>query len=178
MEQLDIFGSEIHEYLFVIEPDQPTKENLLRFRELVNHIVPLSEEILHSKPHISVCYFKASDFSNDFILTKTSQILSSVKSFDIQLKGSEMWKNGTLVLKVNPNESIRELQKQLSNTFKGVIKNFHLTIARSIPTEFLDKIPIEHFEYQGEFNCSSIYILKKKENEPYQLLGAISLNVS
>lgn len=178
MEQLDIFGSEIHEYLFVIEPDQKTTENLIRFRELLNCITPLSEEILHSKAHISVCYFKANDFSNDFILTKTRQILSSVKSFHIQLKGAEMWKNGTLVLKVNPNESIRELQKQLSNTFKGVIKNFHLTIARSISAEFQDKIPIEHFEYQGGFSCSSIHILKKKESEPYQLLGTISLRES
>lgn len=175
MEQLDIFGSEIYEYLFVIEPDQKTTEKIIQFRTLIHNVVPLSEEILHSKPHISVCYFKASNFSDEFILEKSNQVLSSIRSFDLQLDGAEQWNNGTLILRINPDENILELQKQLSGAFKGVIKNFHLTIARNIPNELLYQLPIDSFDYKTEFKCESIYILKKKDNKPYQLLETIRL---
>ena len=175
MRQLDIFGSETYEYLFIIEPDQKTIEKLIELRMLLNSTIPLSEEILHSKPHISICYFEASDFSDDLILTKAKQVLSSVKSFDIQLEGSEKWENGILVLKVNPDENTLELQKQLSGAFRGVIKNFHLTIARNMAVKLLDQLPMENFEYKGRFRCESIYILKKKQSKPYQLLDTIYL---
>ncbi|MDF3029133.1 MAG: hypothetical protein K0S23_3440 [Fluviicola sp.] len=175
MGQLDIFGSDTYEYLFIIEPDQKTAEKLIELRMFVNSMIPLSEEILHSKPHISICYFKASEFSNDLIITKTKQVLSSVKSFDIQLEGSEKWKNGNLVLKVNPDTNTLELQKKLSGAFRGVIKKFHLTIVRNIADKLLDQLPMENFDYKSVFKCEAIYILKKKENKPYQLLDTIYL---
>lgn len=175
MEQLDIFGSETYEYLFVIEPDQKTTERVIELRMFVNSIIPLSEETLHSKPHISICYFEASDYSDDLILTKVNQVLSSIHSFDIRVEGSEQWKNGTLVLNINPDESILDLQKQLAGVFKGVIKTFHLTIARHIAAKFSDQLPIESFQYKNEFKCESIHILKKKGNKPYQILDTIYL---
>lgn len=142
---------------------------------LVNRIIPLSEEILHSKPHISICYFEASDFSDDYILTKAKQVFSSIQSFTVQVEGSEFWKNGTLVLKVTPDDNTLKLQKQLSTEFKGVIKNLHLTIARNLSSELLDKTSMEPFDYQGEFTCNSIHILKKKGRESYQLIETIYL---
>ena len=175
MGQLDIFGSETYEYLFVIEPDHKTTEKLIELRMLVNSMIPLSEEILHSKPHISICYFKANEFSDNFISTKTKQVLSSLKSFDIRLEGAERWKNGNLVLTLIPDINTMELQKQLSGAFKGVIKKFHLTIARNIADKLLDQLPMENFDYKSAFKCESIYILKKKENKPYQLLDTIYL---
>ena len=176
MEQLDIFGGETYEYLFVIEPDQKTSEKLIEFRMLLNSITPLSEEVLHSKPHISICHFEASNFSDEYILTKAKQVLSSVKSFDIQLEDSEKWKNGTFVLKVKSDENTLELQKQLSTVFKGVIKTFHLTIARNISAAFSNQPPIKNFDYKGHFNCESITLLKKKGNMPYQVVEKIHLN--
>ena len=178
MEQLDIFGGEICEYLFVIDPDQKTYEKVIELRMLLNNTISLSEEVFHSKPHISLCYFEATNSSDEYILTKAIQVLSSVNSFDVQLKGSEIWKNGTFVLKVNPDENILELQKQLSSAFKGVIKNFHLTIARNISIELSNELPTERFDYQSQFNCNSIYILKKKENKPYHIFGTIHLEES
>ena len=175
MNQLDIFGSDIYEYLFVIEPDHETSGRVISMRNNLNRLISLPEEVLHSKPHISLCYFEARDFSDQFIRTKTKQVLSSLQPFDVQIIGSEIWKNGTFILKVNPNEHTLELQKQLSLAFKGVIKNLHLTIARSMPVEMISTIPMELFDYQGRFPCKSIYILKKKHPDPYQLLETIQL---
>ncbi len=142
---------------------------------LVNSISPLPEEILHSKPHISICYFEASDFSDEYILRKANEVFSSLRSFNIQVEGPEQWKNGTFVLRVNPDQNILKLQKQLSGAFKGVVKNFHLTIARNISVELMNKLPTKSVDYPCEFNCESINILKKKESKPYQLLETIYL---
>ena len=79
MEQLEIFESETYEYLLVIEPNQKTTQKIIQLRMLVNNIISLSEEILHLKSHISICYFEASDFSDDHILTKAKQVLSSIR---------------------------------------------------------------------------------------------------
>ena len=90
MEQLDIFGSEIQEYLFIIEPDQKQRINLSDLEHLQIVTTPPSEEILHSKPH---------KWSIELLYShKEQQILSSVKSFDIELQVPEMWKNGTQLL--------------------------------------------------------------------------------
>lgn len=175
MGQLDIFGSEIHEYLFVIEPDQKTTEQLIQFRALINGVIPLTEEILHSKPHISICYFEASNFSDDYILSKAKQALNHLKSFDIQLNNAEIWKNGTLVLKVSPNENTLELQHQLSGVFKGIIKNLHLTIARNLTGKFQEQFSMEKFNCKNTFKCESISLLQKKEHKPYRVLGRIYL---
>lgn len=175
MEQLDIFGSKLHEYLLVIEPDSKTKERIIEFRELVNKIIPLSRESLESKPHISLCYFEATNFSDELIISRAQQAISAITPFDVVLDGCEKWKNGTFVVKVNQDKHINHLLEKLTVVFKGVIKTPHLTIARNIAGKLLDQLPMENFEYKSEFKCESIYILKKKESNPYQLLDTIYL---
>lgn len=176
MEQLNIFGSETHEYLFVIEPDQKTADKLIQLRILLNTFISLQEETLHSKPHISVCYFQASNFSDELIISKAEQLISSIKSFDIALNGCEKWKNGTFILKVMQDEYIHQLQKELSKVFKGVIKTPHLTITRNLSEQFLNQLTLDAFQYYGGFTCESILLLKRNKTEPYHVLDKILLS--
>lgn len=175
MGQLDIFGSQIHEYLFVIEPDQKTVEKLIQLKKLLHAQIPLSDQTLQSKPHISICYFEASDFSDELIISKSNQAISVIESFDINLSGCEKWKNGTFVLKIKQDQFIQKLQKELSLIFKGVIQTPHLTIARNISKESLDHLSIDDFQYTRSFKCQAILLLKKTGNEPYQILHQILL---
>ena len=89
--QLDIFGTRTHEYLLVIEPDSKITEKIMVIRSQLNQITSLSRDSLQSKPHISLCYFEANDFSDELIVSKMRQAISSVKPFEILLNGCEKW---------------------------------------------------------------------------------------
>jgi len=174
MKQRDIFGSETHEYLFVIEPDQKTADKLIQFRMLLNNSIPLPEEILRSKPHISLCYFEASDFSDELIITK-AQGLTDIENFNITIDGCEKWNNGTFVLKIKQDSRIEMLIGKLATIFKGTVKTPHLTIARSLPKIFLQHLLTDSFQYQGNFNCDTIVLLKKTGNKWYEILHKFPL---
>lgn len=173
MHQLDIFGTQTYEYLLVIEPDSKTTDKVIAMRELLNKTIPIMNDSLKSKPHISLCYFEANDSSEEIIISKMKQAVSLIEPFDILLKGSEKWKNGTFILKIEQNVYIEQLQRELSAVFKGIIKNPHLTIARNIPEQILNQLSLEEYDYNGYFTCESVLLLKRSENEPYQLLDEI-----
>lgn len=175
MKQLDIFGCETHEYLFVIEPDEQTTEILIHLRKQLHISFSLSDQTLQSKPHISLCYFEASDFSDELIISKAKQGLAAIEKFNVAIDGCEKWNNGTLILKIKQDSSIQKLLQELVTVFKGIIRTPHLTIARSIPKSFLEHLPIEDFQYQGNFNCDSIVLLKKTGGDAYQVLHKITL---
>ncbi len=174
--QLDIFGGSISEYLIIIEPDHNTTQKVIQLKQQLNTIFPLSEDILHSKPHISLCYFEANESSEDFIKEKLVSIASSLKPFVISISGVEKWKNGTFILQLAQNEDIIYIQNELSDSFKGVIKTPHLTIARNIPERILDQISSDRFDYQGDFVCNSILLLKKSPGKSYQALSQIGFS--
>jgi len=176
MDQLDIFGTKSYEYLLVIEPDSKTTDKVIELRELLNKTIPLSKESLQSKPHISLCYFEATNFSEELILSRMKKATSIIKSFDILLMGCEKWKNGTFILKVNQDGAIQQLQQELSAVFKGVIKTPHLTIARNLPEQFLNQLSPGDYHYDDYFTCESVLLLKKNGNEPYQLLDKVDLS--
>lgn len=173
-EQLDIFGGGIYEYLIVIEPDHTTTQKVIQLKQQLNTIFPLSEDVLHSKPHISLCYFEANESSEKFIEEKLTAIADSLKPFTISISGVEKWKNGTFVLQLTHNEHLIQIQKELSLSFKGVIKKLHLTIARNLSERILEHISSDHFDYQGNFICESILLLKKSQGKSYQTLSQIA----
>jgi hypothetical protein len=166
-EQLDIFGSSNCEYLIIIEPDPKIIEKVIGFKKLLISTYHLSTDSLHSKPHISLCYFESNDFSDDLIIEKSKLIASNIKSFKISIIGPEKWRNGTLILKIDQDKFIRNLQYALSKNFKGVLKTIHLTISRNIPSRILDNLSLEDFKYAENFMCKSILILKKTKNAAY-----------
>lgn len=176
MQQLDIFGSAIHGYLICIEPDQQTTDEVIQLKQLLHTSIPLSDQVLKSKPHISLCYFEASDFSDELIILKMEQALTGIECFEITLNGCEKWNNGSFILKVDHTDSIHVLQKQLSAHFKGVVRTLHLTIARAISTKQLADFSANDFQYSGNFSCDSIVLLKKSGNTPYQLLHQVVLS--
>lgn len=172
-EQLDIFGGSISEYLIVIEPDLATSQKVAQLKQLLNTIFSLSEDILHSKPHISLCYFEANESSEELIEEKLTAMTVSLKPFTVVISGVEKWKNGTFILQLIQNEALNYIQKELSDSFKGVIKTPHLTIARNIPERILEQVSTNHFDYQGSFLCKSILILKKSQGKSYQALSRV-----
>ncbi|TSJ40194.1 2'-5' RNA ligase family protein [Fluviicola chungangensis] len=176
MQQLDMFGSELHEYLICVEPDQQTTNKVIQLKHLLHTSIPLSDQVLKSKPHISLCYFEASDFSDELIILKIKQALAGIECFKIGLNGCELWNNGSFILKVDHTESIHMLQKQLSAHFKGVVQTLHLTIARTISRKQFADFSANDFQYSGNFSCDSIVLLKKSGNTPYQLLHRILLS--
>lgn len=172
--QLDLFGGSISEYLIVVEPDYNTSQKVIHLKQQLNAIFPLQEDILHSKPHISLCYFEANESSEEFIREKLASSTSSLKPFTISVSGAEKWKNGTLVLKLSQNEHLNYLQKELSLSFKGIIKALHLTISRNIPERILEQVSTDNFDYQGNFLCESVLLLKKSPGKSYQLLSSVA----
>ena len=175
MNQLDIFGTKNHEYLLVIEPDLTTTDRVIAMKELLNKTISLTTDSLQSKPHISLCYFEANNYSEELILSRMKQAISSIKPFDILLVGSEKWKNGTFIIKVHQDERIRQFLQELSAVFKGVIKTPHMTIARNLPKRSLNKLSLSDYDYHGHFTCESVLLLRRNGNEPYQLLDQIDL---
>jgi 2'-5' RNA ligase len=175
MEQLELFGAKVHEYLLIIKPDSIITNRIIEFRESLNRITSLPKDSLRSKPHISLCYFEATDSSVELIISKTKQAISNITSFKVVLDGCEKWKHGTIILQINKNDQLEKLQKELSKVFKGVTKTLHLTILRNIPGQSLNQLSLDNFPYYGEFNCESILLLKKTANKPYQLLKQIDL---
>ncbi|WP_300665286.1 2'-5' RNA ligase family protein [Fluviicola sp.] len=172
--QLDIFGGSISGYLIVIEPDHATSQKVVQLKQQLDTIFPLPEDVLHSKPHISLCYFEANESSEELIKEKLTAITASLKPFTVVISGVEKWKNGTFILQLIQNEALNYIQKELSHSFKGVTKTPHLTIARTIPERILEQVSPDYFDYQGDFICESILILKKSPGKSYQTLSMIA----
>ncbi|MNJ85933.1 hypothetical protein D3C87_34150 [compost metagenome] len=119
-EQLDIFGGSISEYLIVIEPDHATSQKVILLKQQLNSIFPLSDDSLHSKPHISLCYFEANESSEELIEEKLNSAVSSIKQFPFrELRNGRTEHSYCNSFKMN--QSVR-FKKSFRSVSKGLSK--------------------------------------------------------
>jgi 2'-5' RNA ligase len=166
--QLNIFGEDVYEYFFLIQPDQKTEKEVKLYKRIVNGYIHLSAENRWSVPHLSLFKCTANCSMDEAIISKASQALKNVEGFKVKLDGVDVYHHGlikkSLVLKVKNPAPIKSLNKSLSEEFKGPSDKLspHITIVRAIPTNDFKKLnSLEQFNYKGEFDCKKVTILKK-----------------
>jgi 2'-5' RNA ligase len=183
--QLNLFSNEVHEYFFLIQPDQKTEKEVKLYKRIVNSSIHLSNENLLSVPHLSLFKWATSSSLDDYIIQKTEKALKNKGEFKIKLDGLDVYSHGSirksLVLKVKDPQPIESVNRSLTNEFRFKPHKIrpHISIVRSIPVNDFEKIsPLEQFDYKGEFTCNKITVLKKAggQDQKYVVLHEAPLN--
>ena len=183
--QLNLFSEEIHEYFFLIQPDQKTEKEVKLYKRIVNSSIHLSPENLWSVPHLSLFKWTTSAGIDDYIIQKTEKALKDRKGFKVELDGLDVYAHGnikrSLVLKVKNPQPIMSVNKSLTSEFKFRPHKIrpHISIVRSINVNDFDKLSsLNQFDYKGEFTCNKITILKKVlgQDQKYVTLHEAVLN--
>lgn len=185
-DQLSLFETKLHEYFFLIPPDQRTKQEVTFLKGIANNLINLSEENLWSVPHLSLFKCMVGYSIDDLIIRKTAKALKNIHSFKIKLDGLEVFTHKsskkTLVLKIKNPDPINTINKSLTDEFYFRPHTLlpHITIAKSINQSDFGKLSysLNKFDYKGEFLCNKIIILKKVigENKRYSVLHEAALN--
>ena len=178
--QISLFGSTSaskldNEYFFIISPNDKIKEDVKFLKHKIGQKIPKNES-LHSIAHISL----ASIFGNNdaFIINKINSALLNQKSFLVSIKGCEIFQHGkvskSLVLKVENSEILKSLYTLLYLAFNLKDKRItpHITIAKSILLDDFDKIKsnLEEYDYQGDFFCDRVTLLRRHLNGSFTLI--------
>lgn len=183
--QLNLFSDEIHEYFFLIQPDQKTDKEVRLYKRIVNSSIHLSKENLFSVPHLSLFKWTTSSTVDDYIIEKTEKALKNKGGFNVKLDGLEVYAHGnirrSMVLKVKNPLPIEQVNRSLTSEFRFKPHKIrpHISIVRSIPVNDFEKIsPLEQFDYKGEFACNKITVLKKVigQDQKYITLHEADLN--
>ena len=184
-DQLNLFGEEMYEYFFLIQPDIKTDREVKLYKRLVNGCIHLSGENLWSAPHLSLFKWTANYSMDDYIISKTEKALRDTPGFKVKLDGVDVYHHGTvkksLVLKVKNPEPIRTVNKNLLQEFRFRQRKIspHITIVRAIPAGDFNKLnDLRQFDYRGEFSCNKITVLKKMigVDKRYVVLHEAALN--
>lgn len=171
--QLSLFGitptSKSYEYFFIISPDNKTKIKVKFLKERLNKTINLSSDNLFSKAHISLFKLRSKNNIDNYIINEVNEALQKKRRFKIKIQGQGILDHGnvskSLVLHLENLESIKEINKILLASFNIPHHKIspHITIARAIPIQDFIKIAptIDEYNYEGEFICKSIKILKR-----------------
>ena len=177
--QLSLFNYSYCEYFVLLSPDQPTSLTVSQMKVHLSRIIRIPAFNLQSLAHISLMKFIGDSDSTAINRVKAS--ISHLQQFLIQLNGAFVYKHGSnlrsLVLRPVNAAPIQALHSTLSREFKGKKKiDPHITIARNVAAQELDKIDVSEFDCFNAFTCNQVIILKKTANAAsYNKLAAIEL---
>lgn len=179
--QLSLFAVTVYEYLILLSPSDPIKEEVDRMKELLHGMIGLEPYNRNSVAHVSL--FKTEAAENGPVVRQVKKIASGVQPFTVTLAGHEVLKHGgvsrTLCLKIenpepinalmallNPPAETRRSYRQTSildkRTRAKKVIHPHVTIARSIATADFDRIEdFSVFDFSGEWLCDRITILRR-----------------
>ncbi len=166
-ERRETIGRAMYEYFFLISPDWTVKRVVKEMKEKLNREVGIEKRDLHSVPHISL--FKRRSASPNLDIAPYAEALSKMPAFEINVCGVGSFNqyNGkkTVYLKVLEEEIIGNIFYNLLESAGDNSKpDFipHLTIARNISQKSLNGFSdLSEFDYQGEFYCDRITVLRK-----------------
>jgi 2'-5' RNA ligase len=172
-------------YFILISPDKKTDQNLRLLREKLHSKISLTEENLHSVPHISLFKIPYEGNTDNKIIQFVSRKLEAIKKFTIILDGLVIFSNGherSLVYKIRNADPINAIFHLLLPG-KVMKTHFtpHLTLVKTIPINDFNKISMDlsELQYTGEFVCDKITILKctveGKKRSRYHVLYEVPL---
>ena len=179
--QLRLFEETLYEYLILLSPSDPIKEEVDRLKQLLNEQIGLEPYNLNSIAHVSLFTTEAAEDSSVVKLVK--KIASAQPPFNVVLAGHEVLKHGnvsrTLCLKIEDPEPINNIMsllappKESKRAFRQTtildkpqrakkIIHPHITIARRIPLQDFTRITdLSAFDYHDEWLCDRITILRR-----------------
>lgn len=185
-EQAVLSAQKVHEYFFLIRPDEWTIRQVKLYREKLNAIIVLSDENLYSAPYLSLFKHHFHQPVDRIITTRSRAGISDITPIKIVIEGCEVFAHGNIsrsvVLKIKHPEPLVQLRRSLMSQFSLPPAKVtpHITIAKSIRLDDFNKISdvLPEFNFQNEFVCDKITILKKivGETKNYQLFQQVGLS--
>jgi 2'-5' RNA ligase len=179
-EHKETIGRPVYEYFFLISPDLSVKKVVKEMKNKLHKEIGLSKADLVSVPHISL--FKTRAVQEKLDISRFAEALSKTPAFEITICGHGIFEQynskRTLYLKLKEKESVRSifynlLESKGDNSQPEFIP--HLTIARNIGAESLNRLNLSEFDYHGEFYCDRITVLRKAIYKMDFPLGAYEL---
>ena len=178
-----------HEYLLLIEPKGNAEQKTNEIKCVFGRDYKCA--MATSKPHITVAYFLLVGRRMEArVLKYLTRFLSSCKPFDLEIDGFDHFLTHTIFLKVNDNDSIKTLVKDIRKKFRKYLmpdEKFppffcttpHLTIARRMaPEQFNKAWPIwQNHELKVSFNVNELVLIKRRffEKDRYRTLESFQL---
>lgn len=163
--QQNLFDEPLYDYCFLIRPDLRTVEAVKELKQQLHDRIVLSWANLSSKPQLTLVEFQATESAEGEIVRRTIGILKDQPAFPVGLSGVLVLEHGksttSVVLKVKDPKPILEAQSLLRKALQLKREKSipYVSIARNIPSAKLGSL--EDFDYQGEFQCDRILLLKK-----------------
>lgn len=187
MDQLSLFqerketiGRPVYEYFFLISPDLSIKKVIKEMKNKLHKEIGLSKADLFSVPHISL--FKTRAPQEKLDIGTYAEELSKTTAFEITVCGHGIFeqynRKKTLYLKLKEKEPIGSIFTKLLECRGDYSQpEFipHLTIARNISTENLNRVDLSEYDFKGEFFCDRITVLRKAIYKMDFPLGAYEL---
>ncbi len=175
------------QYLIVVSPSEEIKQKVLEMKQKLNGLVPINAYNLRSTPHISITGFSMSERLDNNYWDKFQLLFSKVPRFAVSFNGFENFMHGqisnTLYIKIEDPKPFVELHKKITELFRFNERNYepHLTVARTLPRESLQKVKtfIEENEFKAKFKCTNLTILERsvdgKSTSAYKVCRQIQL---
>ncbi|WP_143307982.1 2'-5' RNA ligase family protein [Chitinophaga vietnamensis] len=186
--QLSCFPEEVQSpqraastYFIIISPPSWLKEKVKLSVTAANSIIPLSVVNLGNLAHISLFKFLYKDDDAD-VIGRVNNAVFHFPSFPVKLNGVDIFRHGakarTLYAALENPYPVKIIQQLIVSRFRLKPGHFtpHLTILRNIPVSIFDKIADLSFDFDDEFECDHITILKKLPGEKkFKVLTQVAL---
>ncbi|MBO9571952.1 MAG: 2'-5' RNA ligase family protein [Chitinophagaceae bacterium] len=172
MQQNEIPGYRLNEYLLVISPNEALWDRIMdekkKFAESYQ-----STTALRSKPHITLINFVAWNMMEEKIATRFRHIAMGVTPFKIELKDFGSYPSHTIYINVATKIPIQELGKKLKQVQRLMkahpdynphfINDPHLTIARKLKPWQYEKgwLEYSHKHFSAKIIADSMLMLKR-----------------
>lgn len=175
--QLSLFSS--YEYFLLLSPEPFVIRKVAAMKSRMAAMISIPAYNLHSLAHISLMKFLLPE-EDHRVLQRVTQAVESIPAFRIQLNGAGIFHHGsTATLMLQPADSgiITHLHGAISKPFRQQSNiRPHITIARNIPVEELNKVDLHDFDCHDSFCCNKVTVLKKAVEAPrYEVLQKIPL---
>jgi 2'-5' RNA ligase len=177
----------VYEYFLLISPDQKVKQYVRTLKDRLNQKIGLSNENVHSVPHLSLMLLRKGNIQDSTVIEKTRKSLFEEKGFKIELQKATSFdhpETNDLILNIENPEPVKKIFKNLLNQFepgRNHPRFFtpHITIGRGIPKKDFEKISssLNEFDLKTEFLCRSVTILRREVSRgmksKYKMVGEV-----
>ncbi len=172
------------QYLLVAYPDAETCNALMHEKQLFTEMFN-DKDAVKTAPAIIISEFSAKEFMEDSLLRYMYRILAKQQSFKVALNNYSGFPSGTIHLRVQENQQLEQLSKQLQhidnfieeNECGPVIHNHHphLSIACNLHKLVYDKAMLEFSRrvFHAEFNIDELVLLKR--NNPFDTCKQVTV---
>lgn len=186
-DQFSLFPETLYEYHILLSPSDAIKEDVDNLKQQLHELIGIAERDRTSIAHITLLKMEA--FESTDIKAIIKKAVMGFDKFTIKIAGYDTFNSGTTErtfhLKIedpyridalataikNPkkkhapkvvNRQTSIIDKPIVNKPKKLTMTPHITIARNIPAQDLERIEdFTPFEYENEWVCDKIVIRKR-----------------